>query len=219
MSRRLLARALLVGLLGMVMLTCAALRAPAAAADGDPASDVLASQPLFLPQDAGLSANQQAELEATLTAARRAGFRLRVAIIAGSADLGSVTELWRQPAAYARFLDQELSQIFSGPVLVVMPNGLGLAGPGSRRPAVAAALARPRATAGLGQSTLSAVREVLGAAGHPVSVAVSGVPQPAGSADVVALLVLVGGGLLIALSWAASLGTRPLGRRVDAARP
>jgi hypothetical protein len=67
-----------------------------------------------------------------------------VAVIAGSADLGSVTALWRQPAAYARFLDQELSQIFSGPVLVVMPNGLGFAGPGSKRRAVAAALARPR---------------------------------------------------------------------------
>jgi hypothetical protein len=72
-----------------------------ARADGDPASDVLASQALFLAQDAGVTGVEQAELGADLGAVQRAGYQLRVAIIASAADLGSVTELWRRPRAYA----------------------------------------------------------------------------------------------------------------------
>ena len=48
-------------------------------------------------------------------------------MIASQSDLGSVTALWRQPELYARFLDQELSLAYRGPVLIVMPNGVGLA--------------------------------------------------------------------------------------------
>lgn len=51
-------------------LALAALPAPARA-DGDPASDVLATQPLFVPQDAAISLGQQGQL-ATLIEARRA---------------------------------------------------------------------------------------------------------------------------------------------------
>ena len=47
---------------------------PAARADGDPASDVLLSQPLFLPQDAGVPATDQAQLASLLAAAHRAGY-------------------------------------------------------------------------------------------------------------------------------------------------
>jgi len=71
--------------------------ARAAHADGDPASDVLASQTLFLSQDAGVTVRQQAQLSAVLGAAQRVGYQIRVAIIASPTDLGSVTELWRQP--------------------------------------------------------------------------------------------------------------------------
>jgi hypothetical protein len=100
--------------------------APSALADGDPASDVLASQPLFLPQDAGATASQQAELSALLATAQRRGHPIRVAPIASPADLGAVTALWRQPQNYARFLGQELSLLYRGRLLVVMPNGYGL---------------------------------------------------------------------------------------------
>ena len=60
---------------------------------------------------------QQAQLVALLAAARRSGYQLRVALIASSTDLGSVTELWRQPQSYAQFLGQELSLVYRGPVL------------------------------------------------------------------------------------------------------
>jgi hypothetical protein len=113
----------------MLLLACAG-PAGSAWADGDPASDVLYSQSVFLPQDAGTSSHQRAQLGAVLQAARRSGFHLKVALIASPADLGSVTELWRQPRNYAMFLGQELSLVYGGALLVVMPNGFGVYGRG-----------------------------------------------------------------------------------------
>src|SRR5689334_5651000 len=73
---------------------------------------------------------------------------IRVAVIASRSDLGSVTELWRQPQTYARFLDQELSLVDHGPLLVAMPGGFGYYDPGSPRQPPPAALADARARAG-----------------------------------------------------------------------
>jgi cytochrome oxidase Cu insertion factor (SCO1/SenC/PrrC family) len=99
-------------------------------ADGDPASDVLLSQRSFLPADAGFSSAGQARLEGLLSSAARAGYPVRVAIIPNSYDLGSITVLWRKPETYARFLGAELSLVYKHPLIVVMPNGLGLNWPG-----------------------------------------------------------------------------------------
>ena len=184
-----------------------------ARADGDPASDVLVSQPLFLPQDAGLTAGQQAQLGALLSAARRSGYPLRLALIASPTDLGSITELWRQPDSYARFLGQELSLTYNGTLVVVMPNGFGLYGPGSRSAAQRTALARtgaPGSTAGLGTTAIAAVQRLAAAAGHPLSVgAVSTRAAPA-KTDYLAWLAVLIGALLIVLAWVASLRARPL---------
>jgi cytochrome oxidase Cu insertion factor (SCO1/SenC/PrrC family)/thiol-disulfide isomerase/thioredoxin len=108
----------------------AAAVAPSARADGDPGSDVLVYQDLFAGSDAGLSVQQQVELGALLKATARGGAPIRVAVIASSADLGSVTELWRNPRAYARFLGIELSLVYKQRLLVVMPNGIGFNWPG-----------------------------------------------------------------------------------------
>jgi cytochrome oxidase Cu insertion factor (SCO1/SenC/PrrC family)/thiol-disulfide isomerase/thioredoxin len=108
----------------------AAAVAPSARADGDPGSDVLVYQDLFAGSDAGLSVGQQVELGALLRATARAGAPIRVAIIASPADLGSVTELWRNPRAYARFLGIELSLVYKQRLVVVMPNGIGFNWPG-----------------------------------------------------------------------------------------
>ena len=104
--------------------------ASTARADGDPGSDVLVYQPLFLGADAGISVKQQVQLGGLLEAASRAGFPVRVAIISGKFDLGAVTGLWREPRAYARFLGIELSLAYKGRLLVVMPNGFGFNWPG-----------------------------------------------------------------------------------------
>jgi hypothetical protein len=167
-----------------------------ARADGDPASDVLAAQTVFLPQDGAIPPVQQAQLTQLVSSAGRAGFPLRVALIATRSDLGSVTALWRQPSAYARFLGQELSQVFHGTLLVVMPNGFGVArvgaGPADRAAGGAGggavggadggALAGSAAPGGsaltgsaaagggaaLGGAAIRAVQRLAAAAGHPL---------------------------------------------------
>ncbi|HEY6396927.1 MAG TPA: hypothetical protein VIX82_05690 [Solirubrobacteraceae bacterium] len=189
-----------------------------ARADGDPASDVLASQAMFLPQDAAIPANQAAQLGALLTAAGRSGYQIRVAVIASPADLGSVTELWRQPQNYARFLGQELSLVYPGPLLVVMPNGYGLYRPGSPRSAEQSALATARSPGrDLGTGTLAAIQRLAAASGHTLSLPKATAPSNTGSTDTIAWVVFAIGAALIALAWTASLRARPLrapGRRI-----
>ncbi len=189
----------------------------AAFADGDPASDVLIGQNAFLPWDAGATPAQQARLTAILDAAARAGYPIRVAVIASKSDLGSVTALWRQPELYARFLDQELSLVYKGAVLIVMPNGVGLASAApmsaaerSAVRAMPAAPSRPNLTA-LAQG---AAEKLAVAAGHPLPAAVitsTAAPSATGasSTGTVAYVVLALGAVLIAGAWVASLRARP----------
>ncbi len=98
---------------------------PLARADGDPASDVLYGGNLFPSYDSGISAAKVEALKATLDASKKAGYEIRVAVIAKQDDLGSVTSLWAKPRDYARFLGAELGIVYKNPLLVVMPNGIG----------------------------------------------------------------------------------------------
>jgi hypothetical protein len=187
-------------------------RCPAALADGDPASDVLAQQSLFLPQDAGIPARQQAQLEAIVQAAARSGYQIRVALIDSAADLGSVTELFGQPQAYAAFLGQELALVYHGRLLVVMPHGLGLY-PSNRALATErtalAGLPSPAAVGGLGTVALSAIQRVAGVAGHPLTISKPAAQAKPAKSDVLAWVAFAGGGILIALAWTARLRARP----------
>ncbi len=96
-----------------------------ARADGDPASDYLLAQNVFLPFDAKFPTQKQAQLVGLVNAANKAGFKIRVALIWSSYDMGSVTVLWQKPRTYARFLGEELSFIYKQRLLIVMPNGFG----------------------------------------------------------------------------------------------
>jgi hypothetical protein len=198
-------------------------------ADGDPASDVLAAQTVFLAQDGAIPTAQQSQLLQLARSATRAGYPVRVAVIASRADLGSVTALWRQPARYARFLGQELSQLFRGTLLVVMPNGFGVyrlgAPTGSGGSESSAALrglkigtrpprgTRPPHTPGaLGVAAIAAVQRLAAAAGHPLAAPRGGAPRSAAArsgVDVVAWLALAAGAILIAAAWTVSLRLRP----------
>ncbi|MGZ4196241.1 MAG: hypothetical protein ACXVUE_11830 [Solirubrobacteraceae bacterium] len=194
---------------------------PAAArADGDPASDVLATQALFLPQDAGATSTQRAQLSALLETAARSGYPIRVALVASRGDLGSVTALWRQPQTYARFLGQELAFVHKGPLLVVMPNGFGLTRLGRPLPG-RAALKGLVAGAGLAPAAITAVRRLAAAAGHQLPVQSVQAPQAGASGDTIAWIVLAAGALVIALAWGLSLRARPLrfGRRSAQSAP
>ena len=183
-----------------------------ALADGDPASDVLAQQSLFLPQDAGVSAHQQAQLAALLQAAVRAGYPIRVALIASPTDLGSVTALWRAPQSYAKFLGQELGLVYHGPLLVVMPNALGLYQlnrPDAAQQAALSHLSAPRPGTGLGVTALDAVQRLAAASGHPVPIPSASTPTRPSATDGTAWIVFAAGAVLIVLAWAASFRAKP----------
>ena len=108
----------------------AALAAQSARADGDPASDYLLGEKVFLPYDAKFAAKQSAQLTALIAAANTAGFKIRVAIIWSAYDMGSVTTLWKKPKTYAKFLGLELGFVYKQRLLVVMANGFGFNWPG-----------------------------------------------------------------------------------------
>ena len=152
----------------LVLLAAFAAAVPSARGDGDPGSDVLVFQDLFVGSDAGLSVQQQVQLGGLLKTAARHGFPVRVAIIAGPSDLGAVTELWRNPRAYARFLGIELSLAYKQRLLVVMPSGFGFNWPGhSSQPAyrTLADVQLSPGGSGLFAATEAAVRKLATASG------------------------------------------------------
>jgi hypothetical protein len=208
-----------------ILATVALIAAPAALADGDPASDVLVDYYLFNPVDSGISQSSQARLEAVLNASKQAGFPIRVALIASQGDLGTATVLWnKNPKFYAQYLGFELEDQAPGQVLVVMPKGFGVygrtSGPDALRPAENSVRAiAPGAGEQLATAALSAVPLLARAAGHPIPAAKlaaaerttsSSTKEPFGNSfnpSVVIALVL--GALLIAFAWTLSLRARP----------
>lgn len=196
----------------IALLTVLAAANPAVTlADGDPASDVLTQQSLFLPQDSGIPVAQQTQLAALLQAASRTGYRVKVALIASSADLGSITELWNQPQSYAKFLGQELSLVYRGPLLVVMPRGVGFFHPGATDPRPTEALRGLPEHPGpaLGAVALTAVQKLAAASGHPLAIpAPTSATKPA-SADTSPWIVFAAGVVLIVIAWGASFRANP----------
>ena len=186
------------------MLAAALLLAGAAAtaahADGDPASDYLITQQVFLPYDAKIPAASQRKLLAAVRSANTQGFRIRVALIWSDYDLGSVTSLWKQPRRYARFLGVELGYYYKARLLVVMPDGFGFNWP--KHPAAAAyrTLAGVRiqpTPGGLADAATAAVRELAAAGG--VTVSTSGPVAESGGRSVSRDRVVILGAVLAAL--------------------
>jgi hypothetical protein len=131
-------RRVLPPLLAAVVL--AGLAAQVARADADPASDVLYFQDVFLPY-VKPSADAAAKLTAAVAAANKAGFRIKVAVIAAEQDLGGVSSLFGRPDVYARFLGAELKTFYTQRLLVIMPSGFGVYDNGKPTDAEKAALA------------------------------------------------------------------------------
>jgi hypothetical protein len=147
---------------------------PSARADGDPASDYLLGQTSFIPPDAAVPSGYAHQLSTTLTEAKSSGFTIRVALIASRYDMGSVGVLFRQPERYARFLGQELYFVYSGRLLVVMPNGLGVSHGGKAVPSeqrIAAQLPAPGTTGvALAATATKAVVQLAAGAGVVIAV-------------------------------------------------
>jgi hypothetical protein len=199
-----------IALPAMLALACAWPIATARA-DGDPASDVLVTQHLFLPQDAASPPRQQAQLAALLQEAARSGYPIRVAMIASAADLGSVTELWRQPQTYAQFLGQELALVYRGPLLVVMPDGFGTYHFSARAAAQRSSLPAPSPDRGLAAAAIPAIRALAAASGHPLPLPAVNATRGTAGGNIIAWIAFAIGVILVAAAWAASFHARPIG--------
>jgi hypothetical protein len=191
---------------------------PVARADGDPASDYLVSQQVFLSYDAKIPPALQRKLVAAVASANKQGFPLRVALIWSSYDLGSLAGLFGQPRGYARFLDIEDSKCWWGGscsggrfktttrLLVVMPNGLGFAqwkhnpAPGYR---ALAGIKVVRTPAGLATAATEAVVKLAAASGVKVSTAGGSVPRDQSTSGTNRIEIIVAVILAIVLGVAA----------------
>jgi hypothetical protein len=196
--------------LGLTLLAAAA---PAAAlADGDPPSDVLITDTVYLPYQPPEVATVK-KLRSVVDATRKAGQPVRVAVIASPQDLGAVANLYGHPREYARLLAQELGNpIEPGAkghreeLIVVMPAGIGTS---AVPPEVDRKLRNVELPSGASSDDLASaagygVQELAAATGHPVPAAFDRPKADSGGAGaltavlvVLALLVLVG--VLIAL--------------------
>lgn len=119
------------------------LSAPSLArANGDPASDYLLTQNSFLPFTTKIDQTSVKRLNALLAAAKAKKFPIRVAVILSPSDLGTAFSLFGQPEKYVRFLGLELSFVYRGRLLVVMPSGYGFAVNGNPDPKASAVLTK-----------------------------------------------------------------------------
>jgi hypothetical protein len=194
----------------LTLLACLAL-APLARADGDPASDYLLTQPVFLPPDVVMGKSDSDRVSSVTAAAKKAGYEIRVALIGTRYDMGSVGALYERPKRYGVFLGQELRFVYKGRLLVVMPNGYGVSQNGKPWPAaekIVAPLPPPGASGpALASGAASAVQALAAASGVHVSGSSSG-----GSSSSSTTLVAVGAVVVVVLI-AAAIGALLLVRR------
>jgi hypothetical protein len=156
-----------------LLVAAAALSFPAAAyANGDPASDYLLGQSVFLPFNAKIDSGVVERLSAAIRAADNAGFKIKVAVIGTQYDLGTAFSLYRQPQRYAEFLGLELSFVYRDRLLVVMPNGFGYSVKGEPDPRFSRVLKNlpepGRDATKETKAATAAVRRLATAAGHTI---------------------------------------------------
>lgn len=155
-----------------------ALPAGVARANGDPASDYLLVQSVFLPFNAKVDPKASKELADTIRAADEKGFKIKVAVIGSRYDLGTAFSLYNKAQKYAQFLGLELSFQFHDHLLVVMPNGFGYSLNGKPDPkgiAVVQKLPPPgKDPTKEVEAATAAIRKLAAAFGKPLPASVGG---------------------------------------------
>jgi hypothetical protein len=154
----------------LLLLTALALPPAQAEADGDPASDVLLLQDVYLPYAPGIPKPLGDTITNLLKTTRKAGFPLKVAIIADPKDLGAVPQFFGKPQQYAAFLQSEIAFNSKRPLLIVMPAGYGAAALPKGTETGLQGLDPPKSANGedLGRAAIGATVKLSAAAGHPV---------------------------------------------------
>ena len=171
----------------IALLLALVLLAPASArANGDPASDVLPFQQVFLPFEAPVSKSAATDLRKTVASANSKGYKIRVALIAFTGDLGTAVSLWRHPQDYSKFLGREIAFSYTGRLLVAMPSGFGFYDQGrpvEKEQQVLEKIAPGATPTALTESAATAVRALAASAGVTV-------PKPSGSSGTHDRLIL-----------------------------
>lgn len=183
-------------------LLAAATLAGEAHANGDPASDVLPFTTVFLSSQSANSLGSGRDLVFLTEAAVKKKFPVRVAVIYQPSDLGLIQSMWKRPQPYAKFLGAELASFgrYHGTLVVSMPNGFGVHGPGATPAARRALAGLPPPGNGtldsLGAASVAAVEKVAAANGH----ALPAPPAHSGGGTPAWLIVLAafGGAALVA---------------------
>jgi hypothetical protein len=143
---------------------------PAALADADPPSDVLLLQDTYLPYQPPVSKPLADTLRNVVAAAKRAGYPIKVAIVATNVDLGAIPQLFDKPREYAPFLAREIAFRTRNPLLVVMSAGIATANVQPRAAAAIQGIAvdNRHKSDGLVRAAVEAVPKLATASGHPV---------------------------------------------------
>jgi MYXO-CTERM domain-containing protein len=146
-----------------------------ALADLDPASDVLPLQDVFLPYNQKVCSQLSVALRKVTARSKRAGYPVKVAVIASKADLGGASALFGDPQAYAQFLARELvtyapdsRTTYDNPALLVaMPTGFGLDHGGAKAEQALEELSVSSLKANdLARASLGAISKLARAEGH-----------------------------------------------------
>jgi hypothetical protein len=183
-----------------LLLAASALAVPGlATADGDPASDTLLGQDVFYPYSPPVPRAVQLKLDRQTAAAQRAGFPIKVALIANPTDLGTIPSLFGKPQAYAKFLDQEISFRGPQPLLVVMAAGYGVEGVKAPGSLALSGLPKPagKTSTDLALAAQTAVAELASAAGHTLT-SKGGSAGSGGGGSAVLLVALVLAAIVVA---------------------
>jgi hypothetical protein len=148
-----------------IVLALALFTAPRAGADADPASDILLGSQVFYPYQPAVSKALQRQLAQKLGALKANGMNLKVAIVQGPVDLGALPNIFGKPQQYAEFLDREISFKTPQPLLVVMPDGFGVAHAGAASALKGLKIDRTQKSNGLAAAAIEAVDRIAKANG------------------------------------------------------
>ena len=187
-----------------------------ARADGDPASDVLLSDNVFLSYQSPYGSAEGRALEALAKEAKQQHFPMRVAVITQIADLGAIGGLYGKAQRYADFLASEITFVYRGTLVVAMngkPGGFGVHGPGAT-PAARRALARMKlpstsvTAAELARLAATAMQGVAAASGHHLAAPSAAATKKKTSTRLLDLfliaalaLAVLGGGATLLARW------------------
>jgi hypothetical protein len=187
----------------LVAAAAALVAVPAARGNGDPASDVLIPNQVYIGPEVPISNADRDALTETVAAANERGYPIRVAVIAFTSDLGTAVSLWRRPRDYAKFLGSELAFVYTKPLLISMPSGFGFyhgRKPTAKEERVLARVRAGKTPSALTLSTAKAVRKLAAANGVDVPVPSSGGGSPwrdraiiAAAGVLILLIILVPG--------------------------